>query len=174
MGMRRSAQTPRCLRPICPQPEVLLPGSGFRKGDGSGGFAAAVAGIDYVLPSGDVATATALAAVLAKCCASSYPLGVDTRGNAVNDPAVGGSAVIGTAWQGCFHPWGGLSNPSAIPFGLDAAFTGNGVDPMDIVRAVSDGNGVAPGLCRIQPQHDLPRLPTLDHGTFQASSLERF
>lgn len=58
------------------------------KGDGAGAGVAAIPGTDYVIPAGNTATATALAADGANCSAGQAPLGVDTLGAA----------------QGCFAP----------------------------------------------------------------------
>ena len=57
------------------------------------GFAAAVPGIDYVLPAGNVATATALAGNGANCPDGQYPAGVDAKGNAENCTAIATPAL---------------------------------------------------------------------------------
>jgi hypothetical protein len=54
--------------------------SSILKGDGAGNASAATSGIDYVVPAGNAATATALAANGANCSAGSYPLGVNASG----------------------------------------------------------------------------------------------
>lgn len=51
----------------------------------------ATAGTDYVIPAGNVATATALAANGTNCSAGNYPLGVDASGNAEGCTAAGGA-----------------------------------------------------------------------------------
>ncbi len=58
------------------------------KGNGSGGILAAAPGTDYVIPSGNVATATALAANGTNCGTGQAAQGVDASGNA----------------EGCFTP----------------------------------------------------------------------
>jgi hypothetical protein len=59
------------------------------KGDGAGGFSDAVEGTDYVAPSGNVATATALAANPADCTGSDFAIGIDADGDAVCDTPSG-------------------------------------------------------------------------------------
>jgi len=59
---------------------------------------AAIAGTDYVIPSGNVATATALAADGANCSAGQFPLGVDASG-AVQSCTALPTAIAGTANQ---------------------------------------------------------------------------
>jgi hypothetical protein len=63
--------------------EVVVPSTAnLLKGDNAGGVLAATAGADYVIPSGNVATAGALAANPSNCSAGSYPLGVAADGSA--------------------------------------------------------------------------------------------
>jgi hypothetical protein len=60
----------------------------------------AVAGTDYVVPAGNVATATALAANGTNCSAGSYPLGVDASGNAESCTAAATGTVTSVGWTG--------------------------------------------------------------------------
>lgn len=57
---------------------------------GSATPSTATAGTDYVVPAGNVATATALAANGANCAAGQYPLGVDASGAVEGCTAAGG------------------------------------------------------------------------------------
>ena len=54
------------------------------KGDGAGGVSTGTPGTDYVIPSGNTATATALAANGANCNAGNAPLGVSATGVSEN------------------------------------------------------------------------------------------
>ena len=56
----------------------------------TGVLSTAAAGTDYVVPGGNVATATALAANGANCSAGNYPLGVDASGAVESCTAVSG------------------------------------------------------------------------------------
>lgn len=59
----------------------------------------AVPGTDYVEPSGNVATATALAAEPTPCMAGYYPLGIDSSGNSVDCTLVPGGSAPYSDWQ---------------------------------------------------------------------------
>lgn len=71
--------------------------TGIVKADGGGNISAASAGTDYVVPAGNVATATALAANGADCSAGSAPIGVDASGAA----------------ESCFDVWTESENTAA-------------------------------------------------------------
>jgi hypothetical protein len=127
----------------------------------SGVASAAVAGTDYVLPSGNVATATALAADGSNCPAGQIPLGVDASGNvqgcyvltnvatatalAANGTncnpgeAAAGVDASGNA-EGCFTPAGG------IPGGATALDLGNNGSnesaSIAVIATTGDTNGV--------------------------------
>jgi hypothetical protein len=59
------------------------------KGDGAGGFDDATPGTDYVIPAGNVATATALAANPSDCTGGMFAKGIDANGTAVCDTPSG-------------------------------------------------------------------------------------
>lgn len=67
--------------------------SNVLKGNGSGGALAATPGTDYVIPAGNVATATALAGNGTNCSAGQAARGIDASGNAEDCFAPGGSAA---------------------------------------------------------------------------------
>jgi hypothetical protein len=68
------------------------------KGDGAGNGVAATPGTDYVVPAGNVATATALAADGTNCTGTDFAKGVDASGSAQGcaTPAGGGTSAPNT------------------------------------------------------------------------------
>jgi hypothetical protein len=86
---------------------AALPAVGsLTKTNGSGQLVAAVAGTDYVLPTGSIAgnaaTATALASAPTTCTAGNYPLGITANGNATGCTAAtgGGGTVTSVTFTG--------------------------------------------------------------------------
>lgn len=99
--------------------------TGLLKGT-SGVVSAAVAGTDYVVPAGNVATATALAANPANCSAGQVPLGVNAQG----------------AVEGCFTPSGSgdVTGPGSAVSGNAASFSGtSGKTIADSGKALPSG-----------------------------------
>jgi hypothetical protein len=64
----------------------------------AGAPAAAVAGADYVAPTGNAATATAFAAAPTQCSAGYAPTGIAANGNASNCTLMGGGGGSVTKW----------------------------------------------------------------------------
>jgi hypothetical protein len=69
------------------------------KGNGSGAALAATPGTDYVIPGGNVATATALATTPTPCTAPQVPTGVLANGNATGCAVPGVVAVVNLTGQ---------------------------------------------------------------------------
>ena len=99
--------------------------NGILKANGSGTVSAASAGTDYVVPAGNVATATALAANGGNCSAGSYPLGVDASGAAESCTATASATET-------------LTNKT-----LDPAATGNAITFIDRTYLTAAGCNAA-------------------------------
>jgi hypothetical protein len=116
--------------------------SNVLKGDGAGAAIAATPGTDYVVPAGNVATATALAANGANCSAGSYPLGVDASGAVESCTAVGASHTQNTdtgTTATCFQ----LDNDASGPKLCHDASSGYQVKTSaDVVLMTVDSSGV--------------------------------
>jgi hypothetical protein len=79
--------------------------SNIVKGDGVGNGLAATPGVDYVVPSGTVAKATALAAAGTPCSSGQLAGGVDASGNAINCATPTGSGLTPSPqFQMAFYP----------------------------------------------------------------------
>lgn len=88
--------------------------SNVLKGDGAGNGVAATPGTDYVVPAGNVATASALAATPTPCSAGSAPTGILANGNSTGCAAIGsGSSAYPVTITG------GVSG--GVPYGNDAS-----------------------------------------------------
>lgn len=70
-----------------------LAGSPILKGDGSGGFASAVAGTDYVIPSGTVANATTAASCSGNSATATTASSCSGNAATASNPAGGGSFI---------------------------------------------------------------------------------
>jgi hypothetical protein len=112
--------------------------SNILKGNGSGGILAAVAGTDYVVPSGNVATATALAANGSNCGTGQAAQGVDASGNA----------------EGCFTPAG--SGGSSLPLIVKSIHTA----PFATDRAVNTVYHNTTGYALVVMYTDSTSMPT--------------
>jgi len=96
--------------------------SGMLKASSQGVLAQAVSGTDYVVPAGNVATATALAANGANCSAGQFPLGVNASGASETCTALP-TTISGTANEITASASTGaitLSLPSSIDLGAKA------------------------------------------------------
>ena len=69
------------------------------KGDGAGGFDDATPGTDYVVPAGNVATATALAANPVDCSGGQFAVGIDANGTAVCDTPTGTGNMLKSVYD---------------------------------------------------------------------------
>lgn len=101
------------------------------KGSGTTGIAVpATAGTDYVIPAGNVATATALAALPSKCSAGQAPLGVDAQGNALTCQTIGaGGAIPSTLFLLKGTGTIGISEPASPGNDYIYPYTPNGMNP---------------------------------------------
>ena len=81
----------------------------------SGVLSAATPGTDYVIPAGNVATATALAANGTNCSAGSYPLGVDASGNAESCTAAATGTVTSVSVTTANGVSGTVATASSTP-----------------------------------------------------------
>jgi hypothetical protein len=100
----------------------------------------AVSGTDYVIPAGNIATATALAANGTNCSAGNYPLGVDASGNAEGCTA----AATGNALT---------SNPLSQFASTTSA---------QLLGTLSDATGTGPVVFGTSPTLTTPRVAQIN------------
>lgn len=129
--------------------------TGLRKGAGAGSAdTAATAGTDYVIPAGNVATATALAANPTDCSANQYAIAIDVGGNltcgAISSGQVSGLGTMATQNANAVAITGGAINGTTVGATTRAAgnFTAVGIGAASTANlsVAQSGTGAALGF----------------------------
>jgi hypothetical protein len=111
--------------------------TGLLKGTG-GVLSAAVAGTDYVVPAGNVATATALAGNGSNCAAGQFATGVDASGNAEGCASASAGASFSALTSG-------VNSTAAMQVGTGASLAPTGSGTISATTLATNGTNCGAG-----------------------------
>ena len=122
---------------------VTLPStSNLFKGNGSGGALAATPGADYLLPSGNAATATNLSSYPTPCSGGQFSLGISAGSSNCATPSGSGTLIASPKFQIPFYSAAGTASTVTG----DSSFTTDGAGNITVKSQTSTGTaGVGGG-----------------------------